>query len=565
MSALNSTHRLQDNVFLVTGGASGIGRATVLRLLDEGALVVFADVNLDTGTATLKAAEDAFGPDRVRFFPCDVTVESHIEHAVQFALGTFGRLDGLVNCAGTGGALNGLLHTAADHWDKTQELLARSVFLSLKHAARAMIGDGRGGAVVNVASIAGIGGGAGGPAYSAAKACAINLGKSAALDLAKYRIRVNTVSPGPIVTPLLVRGGDPDGLRRAAVAAQPWPEAGEPEDVAACIAFLLSDDARFVTGANLVVDGGICAQAGNLYEGDSALGAEIVEGIRRSGEVGFDQGSTVPNTKDLGWQKRLDEIDFVPPSSVARKRVVLVTGTNRGLGKALAERIIQMGHTILGCGRDQESVDGMNRRFGGPHRFEVVDVANDNAVRLWIDGLDRAGLVPDLVVNNAALTSTPTQLWRLDHEEVEDVLRVNVLGTMNVLRHVIPKLLRRREGILVNFSSGWGREAAARVSPYCASKWAVEGLTKALAIELPPGIAVVAVHPGIVRSDTMARGFGEAAERYPTPDEWAKVAAPYLLGISAADNGQALSVPGMTAFHGIGSVLPERIAKLRAR
>ncbi len=201
------TPRLAGQSALVTGGASGIGRATVFRLLEEGASVVFADVNLDTGTATLRAAQEMFDPDRVRFFPADAAMEADVEHAVGFVRETFGRIDCLAGCAGTGGALTGLLDTSMDHWDRTLGLLGRSVFLGLKHVGRAMVEQDQGGSVVNVSSVAAIAGGHGSAAYSAAKAVVSNLGMTAAVELARHRIRVNTVLPAGVATPLLVRGG----------------------------------------------------------------------------------------------------------------------------------------------------------------------------------------------------------------------------------------------------------------------------------------------------------------------------------------------------------------------
>ena len=301
--------RLTGRTALVTGGASGIGRATVFRLLEEGASVVFSDVNLDTGTATLRAAREAFDPDRVRFFPGDAASEADVEHAVGFVRETFGTIDCLAGCAGTGGALTGLLDTSLDHWDRTQELLGRSVFLGLKHVGRAMVEQGRGGSVVNVSSVAALAGGHGSVAYSAAKAGVSNLGMTAAVELARHRIRVNTVSPAGIATPLLVRGGDAGRMRAAGIATQPWPEAGEAGDVAACVAFLLSDDARFVTGADLAVDGGLSIRGGYTPDGDNPLGREIVAAIRRSGEAGLDRGSTVPSATDRSWLERLDRVD----------------------------------------------------------------------------------------------------------------------------------------------------------------------------------------------------------------------------------------------------------------
>ena len=481
--------RLTGRTALVTGGASGIGRATVFRLLEEGASVVFSDVNLDTGTATLREAREAFDPDRVRFFPGDAASEADVEHAVGFVRETFGRIDCLAGCAGTGGALTGLLDTSLDHWDPTQELLGRSVFLGLKHVGRAMVEQGQGGSVVNVSSVAALAGGHGSVALLGGQSGCVELGHD------------SRRGAGPIPHPR--QHGLTGGHRHAVVGAR------RRRGTDACS--LHRDPA--------LAGGGRGRRRGGLRRVPAERRCPVCDRCRFGG-----------------------------------RRVVLITGATRGFGKALAERLAGMGHSVVGCGRNREAVQGMNRRFGQPHRFEVVDVASDGAVGRWVDDLERAGLVPDLVINNAALTNAPTQLWRLDHEEIEAVLRVNVVGTMNVLRHVVPRIFRRRSGILVNFSSGWGREAAARTSAYCASKWAVEGLTRALAAELPGGMAVVAVHPGIVRTDTMARGFGEAADRYPSPAEWALVAAPYLLGIAPGDNGRSLSVPGMTAFHGMGRV-----------
>jgi NAD(P)-dependent dehydrogenase (short-subunit alcohol dehydrogenase family) len=120
---------------------------------------------------------------------------------------------------------------------------------------------------------------------------------------------------------------------------------------------------------------------------------------------------------------------------------------------------------------------------------------------------------------------------------------VNINGVANVIRHVMPSMLIRETGVIVNLSSGWGRSTSPEVAPYCASKWAIEGLTKALAEELPSGMAAVALNPGIIATDMLQKCMGEDSKSYPTPESWAITAAPFLTSLTAQDNGQSLTAP----------------------
>lgn len=268
---------------LVTGGASGIGRATVERLLADGWRVVLADLNAGTGQ---RAAAELGGPDAgdsVRFVRADVSEESDVSAAVAACVEAFGRIDCVVNNAGVGGAFGALTDIEVQDWDYTFAVLVRGVFLGIKHGARAMRAAGHGGSVVNTASVAAFSGGAGPQAYSAAKAAVLNLGRVAAAELAEDRIRVNTVCPGLIVTPLV--GDDLDTARAVMTQVQPWPDLGRPEDVAEVIAFLAGDASRFVTGEEITVDGGLRAAGPRMH---AAYGGEP----RRRGLVGVNRGST---------------------------------------------------------------------------------------------------------------------------------------------------------------------------------------------------------------------------------------------------------------------------------
>jgi NAD(P)-dependent dehydrogenase (short-subunit alcohol dehydrogenase family) len=225
-------------------------------------------------------------------------------------------------------------------------------------------------------------------------------------------------------------------------------------------------------------------------------------------------------------------------------KIIVITGTTRGLGRAMTTEFIRLGHTVAGCGRCREIVAELGRRHPPPHRFEAVDVADDAQVAAWAQSCLEALGPPDLLLNNAAVVNRNAPLWMFDAEEFDRVIDVNIKGAVNVIRHFLPAMLARRAGVVVNFSSGWGRSTAPEVAPYCASKWALEGLSKSLAQELPPGMAAIPISPGIIDTDMLRTSFGAAAANYPGPEEWARTAVPWLLKLGPRDNGRSLSIDG---------------------
>ena len=226
-----------------------------------------------------------------------------------------------------------------------------------------------------------------------------------------------------------------------------------------------------------------------------------------------------------------------------KQKTILITGVSRGLGRAMAEEFIRLGHTVLGCGRSEKEIGQLQKQFAAPHDFAVVDVSADEQVAAWAKRILKSHGAPDLLLNNAGLINRNAPLWEIGAQEFSDVVDVNLKGTANVIRHFVPAMVKRKSGVIVNFSSGWGRSTAAEVAPYCATKWAIEGLTQALAQELPPGMAAVPLNPGIINTDMLRSCFGGSASSYPTPQEWAKIAVPFLLKLGASDNGKPLTVP----------------------
>ena len=252
--------RLEGKVAVITGGASGIGKATVEKFIAEGARVVIADMQVEPGRELA-----ASYPERALFIRTDVCFEDQVRAAIELADSQWGRLDCLFNNAGFGGVAGEIDETdMGEPYQRTVDAMLTGPILGMKYAAPVMKKQGAG-SIITTASIAGTGGGYGPHVYSAVKSAVINLSRSVAQELGPFRIRVNTVCPGFINTPifagqLALKDRDRDFAeltRSVSRYAQPIDRPGLPEDIANAVCFLASDESDFITGHALVVDGGM--------------------------------------------------------------------------------------------------------------------------------------------------------------------------------------------------------------------------------------------------------------------------------------------------------------------
>jgi len=252
--------RLADRVAIVTGAGSGMGRATALLFAGEGAKVVVADCDGDAGEETVGLVEKGGG--EATFVPVDVSEAADAERMVKITLERHGNLDILVNNAGIY-AQGDVVDTTEEEWHRILGVNLTGVFLCSKYSVPAMIKSG-GGAIVNVASEAGLVGIQNQVSYNVSKSGVIALTKSMALDFAPHNIRVNCLCPGRTLTPLvekvITEAADPESTRRALEEDRPMKRMGRPEEIAAAILFLVSDECTYATGSTLVVDGGYTAQ-----------------------------------------------------------------------------------------------------------------------------------------------------------------------------------------------------------------------------------------------------------------------------------------------------------------
>jgi len=255
--------RLKDKIAVITGASSGIGLGTVELFVAEGARVLAADIQDDKG----RALERRFN-GQVKFHHCDVTSEADINATMQAAKDAFGGIDILFNNAGAGGSPNTIEDMTGEAWDRSMNLLLRSVALGIRYAIPFMKERG-GGSIINTASVAALQAGAGPVAYSVAKAGVIHLTTVSAAQLGRAKIRVNAICPGLILTDIFAAGaramGTPEpmldqlkaGMTEMAPNAQPIPKGGVPADIARACLYFASDDSEFFTGTHIVVDGGM--------------------------------------------------------------------------------------------------------------------------------------------------------------------------------------------------------------------------------------------------------------------------------------------------------------------
>ena len=223
---------------------------------------------------------------------------------------------------------------------------------------------------------------------------------------------------------------------------------------------------------------------------------------------------------------------------------VCITGCTKGLGQALALWFLDKGWTVSGFGRDKEAISKLiSQAADRPSFFKPADIADENSVGSFIEEVSNSLGVPDLLLNNAGVINPNAPLWEVPPETFNHIIDVNIKGVFNVLRHIAPLMIARESGVMINFSSGWGRSTSPDVAPYCASKWAIEGLSQAMAQELPRGVAVAALNPGIIDTQMLRSCFGSAAASYDDASDWAKRAGPFLAKLDASVNGKALTAP----------------------
>jgi NAD(P)-dependent dehydrogenase (short-subunit alcohol dehydrogenase family) len=220
---------------------------------------------------------------------------------------------------------------------------------------------------------------------------------------------------------------------------------------------------------------------------------------------------------------------------------IVITGVTRGLGRAMVDEFARLGHRVSGCARTKDEIEELTRIYPGQD-FQTVDVASDAEVRHWAEHVLRKYGPPDFVLNNAAVINLKASLWEVGDREFSYEIDINIKGVVNVIRHFVPSMISRKRGVIVNFSSRWGKKFEKQMAPYCATKWAVLALTRALAEELrPDGVAAIAINPGIVKTRMLQRYLGQTASldatSYLTPAEWAKIAVPQLLRLRLKDTG----------------------------
>ncbi|MCA9779312.1 MAG: SDR family oxidoreductase [Candidatus Eremiobacteraeota bacterium] len=220
---------------------------------------------------------------------------------------------------------------------------------------------------------------------------------------------------------------------------------------------------------------------------------------------------------------------------------IAITGTSRGLGYALSSRFTELGHQVFGGGRTDVSL--LEEPPAG--KYVALDVTDGNSQSSWWDALvsEFQGL-PDIVIANAAVINESAPLWEVPEQEFRKVVDVNINGVYLTFKQFLDRWMsgEKKDAVLIAVSSGWGRSTSPEVAPYCTTKWAVEGMVGALSQELPPGLAAMALNPGIIDTEMLRSCFGTSASHYWAPQEWARSAADQILSFGLSNNGESATI-----------------------
>ena len=222
---------------------------------------------------------------------------------------------------------------------------------------------------------------------------------------------------------------------------------------------------------------------------------------------------------------------------------IVITGSTNGLGRALTKEFVELGHTVIGCGRNSDSIESLCNLYTKNTDFRIVDISDHKSTCSWAKYVMNRFGPPDFLLNNAAVINQNASLWNVPEDEFSKLIDINIKGVYNTIKAFVPNMIKVGKGVVVNFSSGWGRSTAPEVAPYCSSKWAIEGLSRSLSQELPNGLVCVSLNPGVIDTDMLRSCWSENAGMYEKPISWAKRAAPYILNINPKDNGVSLTAP----------------------
>ena len=222
---------------------------------------------------------------------------------------------------------------------------------------------------------------------------------------------------------------------------------------------------------------------------------------------------------------------------------ICITGVSRGLGRAMVNWFHNQGHQVTGIARNESAITKLQQSPGPETAFRSLDILQRNKVHAWAESICDTFGPPDLLLCNAGIIHPDTPFLDLDPEEFDRVQDVNLKGTANVIRALLPAMIQRGTGTVIGFSSGAGVKGYPEISGYCASKHAIEGLCKSLSKEIPDGMAVIPFQPGVIHTDMLDTHYGERAKEYPTPEEWVQRAGPYLLSLGREQNGESLRLP----------------------
>jgi len=224
-------------------------------------------------------------------------------------------------------------------------------------------------------------------------------------------------------------------------------------------------------------------------------------------------------------------------------KLITITGVSRGLGEALTLKFIELGFIVTGCATNKNKIQALKKLTGLSENFDIVDVSDPVRMERWGSHILKEFGVPEILINNAAVINHPAKIWEIQQSEFSRLIDINIKGVYNSINTFVPHMVKKKKGLIINISSGWGRYAGRNFAPYCASKFAIEGLTKSLAEELPAGLIAIPLSPGVIDTDMLRKSLGDStSSTYQDAEQWAEKAVPYILNITAADNGKSLSL-----------------------